>query len=68
MKNRQTDPSLLELLLEILRIPAVQLLAVLVVIVGLYVVVCVDFDDTISDCIRQWHDVGVYARAEELCK
>ena len=20
-----------------------------------------------GDCIRQWHDVGIYARAEEYC-
>lgn len=51
--------------------PIVQgLIVAFVLAVIIMVVIGGGSDDsyTTSDCIRQWHDVGVYARAEELCK
>lgn len=60
-----------KLLRDLLREPVVQgliVVAVLVAIVTIWILATADNNYTTADCIRQWHDVGVYARAEELCE
>ncbi len=56
---------------DLLREPVVQgliVVAVLAAIVTIWITATADDSYTTADCIRQWHDVGVYARAEELCR
>lgn len=60
-----------KLLRDLLREPVVQgliIAVVLAVIVMIWITATADDSYTTADCIRQWRDVGVYARAEELCK
>ena len=68
--NYETDWwPLLRDMLRAARSNWVVVLLVLAAIVGVTAFLVDAYDDTYTkaDCIRQWHDQGVFARAEELC-